>query len=60
VTAEHEHGFPTFLVQLFEKEQGFFFQAEAPLLVAVDDVEGVLAPVIVDVVAFESLRKKNC
>ena len=60
MAAKHEHGFTTFLVELFEEEQRFFFQAEAAFLVAVDDVEGVLAPVIVDVVAFESLRKKNC
>lgn len=52
---EHEHGFTAFFVELFEEEQGFFFQAEAALLVAVHDVEGVLAPVVVDVVAFEGL-----
>lgn len=27
-------------------------------MVAVDDVEGVLAPVVVDVVAFEGLREE--
>ena len=55
MAAKHEHGFPTFLVELFEEEQRLFFQAEAALLVAVHDVEGVLAPVVVDVVAFEGL-----
>ena len=60
MAAKHEHGFPTFLVELFEEEQRLFFQAEAALLVAVDDVEGVLAPVVVDVVAFECLRGKIC
>jgi hypothetical protein len=55
MAAQHEHGFPTFLVELLEEEQRFFFQAKAALLVAMDDVEGVLAPVVVDVVAFESL-----
>ena len=53
--AKHEHGFTTFIVELFEEEKRFLFQAEAALLVAVDDVEGVLAPVVVDVVAFEGL-----
>lgn len=28
-------------------------------MVAVDDVEGVLPPVVVDVVAFESLERKD-
>lgn len=55
VAPEHEHGLAAFFVELFEEEQGFFFQAEAALLVAVHDVEGVLAPVVVDVVAFEGL-----
>ena len=57
MAAQHEHGFPTFLVKLLEEEQRFFFQAKAALLVAMDDIEGVLAPVVVDVVAFESLRE---
>ena len=60
VAPEHEHGLAAFFVELFEEEQGFFFQAEAALLVAVHDVEGVLAPVVVDVVAFEGLRRKIC
>jgi hypothetical protein len=55
MAAQHEHGLPTFLVKLLEEEQRFFFQAKATFLVAMDDVEGVLAPVVVDVVAFESL-----
>lgn len=59
VPPEHEHGFAPFFVELFEEEQGFFFQAEAALLVAVHDVEGVLPPVVVDVVAFEGLRRKK-
>ena len=55
MAAQHEHGFPTFLVELFEEEQRFFFQTEAALLVSVDDVESVLTPVVVDIVALESL-----
>lgn len=58
MAAQHEHGFSTFLVELFEEEQRFFFQAETALLVAMNDVEGVLAPVVVNVVAFEGLRKE--
>lgn len=54
---QHEHGFPTFLVELFEEEEGFLFEAEAALLVAVHDVECVLPPVVVDVVAFEGLER---
>jgi hypothetical protein len=60
MAAKHEHGFPTFLVELFKEEQRFFFQAKTALLVAVDNVEGVLAPVVVDVVAFEGLQKESC
>jgi hypothetical protein len=55
VAAQHEHGFTTLLVELFEEEQRLFFEAETALLVAVDDVERVLPPVVVDIVAFESL-----
>lgn len=52
---EHKHRLSPFLIQLLEQEQRLFLQAQAPLLVAVHDVEGVLPPVVVDVVAFESL-----
>jgi hypothetical protein len=53
---KHEHRLPPFLVQLLEQEQRFFFEADTALLVAVHDVEGVLAPVVCDVVSFESLQ----
>lgn len=55
VPAEHEHGFPTFFIQLLEQQEGFLFQPQAAFLVAVDDVQCVLPPVVGDVVAFESL-----
>lgn len=55
VPSQHEHGFPPFFVELFEKEQRLFFQTETAFLVSVHNVEGVLPPVVVDVVAFESL-----
>ena len=51
---QHEHRFPAFTVQLLEQDEWFFFHAEAAFLVAEDDVEGVLAPVGVDVVFLES------
>jgi hypothetical protein len=44
---------------LFEEEQRFLFQAKTTLLVAVDDVESVLPPVVVDIVAFEGLGGKG-
>lgn len=50
---KHEHGFPALAIELFEQNQRLFPQAEAALLVAVDDVEGVVFPVGVDVVFFE-------
>lgn len=52
---EHEHGLAALFVELFEEEQRLFFQAEAALLVAMHDVQGVLSPVVVDVVALEGL-----
>lgn len=59
VPAEHEHGFPTFFIQLLEQQEGFFFQSQAAFLVAVDDVQCVLPPVVGDVVAFEGLSSTH-
>lgn len=55
VAPQHEHGLAALLVELLEEKQRFFLEAEAALLVAVNDVQRVLAPVVVDVVAFEGL-----
>ena len=56
VPSEHEHGFPTFFIQLLEQQEGFLFQSQTAFLVAVDDVQCVLPPVVGDVVAFEGLQ----
>ncbi len=50
---KHEHGFPALAIELFEQNKRLLPQAETALLVAVDDVEGVVFPVGVDVVFFE-------
>jgi hypothetical protein len=55
VSAQHEHGLPAFSVQLLEEQERLLLEAETSLLVAVHDVEGVLSPVVRDVVSFESL-----
>lgn len=55
VPSEHEHGFPSFFIQLLEQQEGLLFQSQAAFLVAVDDVQCVLPPVVGDVVAFEGL-----
>lgn len=52
---QHEHGLAALLVELLEEQQRLFLEAEAALLVAVNDVQRVLAPVVVDIVAFEGL-----
>lgn len=54
--AQHEHRFPPLLIQLLEEQQRLLFEPETALLVAVHDVEGVLPPVVGDVVAFEGLQ----
>lgn len=51
--SEHEHGLPALSVQLLEQDKRLFVQTQTPLLVAVDDVKRVLAPVGRDVVFFE-------
>ena len=56
--SQHEHRFPALFVQLLEQQERLLFQPETALLVTVHDVEGILPPVIRDVVAFESLREK--
>ena len=53
--SKHKHRLPALLIQLLEQQQRLFFQPKTALLVAVDDVEGVLSPVVCDVVAFEGL-----
>lgn len=53
---KHEHRLPALLIQLFEQEERLLFEAQTALLIAVHDVEGVLPPVVRDVVAFERLR----
>ena len=53
VFPEHKHRFPPLTIQLLEQDQRLLFQTQTALLVAVDDVEGVLAPVGVDVVFLE-------
>jgi hypothetical protein len=57
VLAEHEHWFTTFTFELFEQHEGFLFQTQAAFLVAVDNVKGVLAPVVLNVVSLESYRQ---
>lgn len=57
VASQHEHGLAALLVELLEEQERLLLQAEAALLVAVHDVQGVLAPVVVDVVAFKGLRE---
>jgi hypothetical protein len=54
--AEHEHWFTTFTFELFKQHEWFFFQAQAAFLIAVDNVEGILAPVVLDIVSLESYR----
>ena len=54
--SQHKHRLPALLIQLLEQQQRLFFQPKTALLVAVDDVERVLPPVVCDVVAFEGLR----
>jgi hypothetical protein len=53
--SKHKHRLPALLIQLLEQEERLLFEPETALLVAVHDVQGVLPPVVRDVVAFESL-----
>lgn len=53
VLSQHEHGFSPFLVELLEEDQRPLVQTQTALLVAVDNVECVLAPVCCDVVLLE-------
>jgi hypothetical protein len=57
VLAEHEHWFTTFTFELFEQHKWFFFQAQAAFLIAVNNVKGVLAPIVLDVVSLKSYRQ---
>lgn len=50
---QHEHWFPTFLVQLLEQDERSFVQTQATLLVAMHDVQSVLSPVGGDVIFFK-------
>jgi hypothetical protein len=50
--SQHEHGLPTFLVQLLEQDERSFVQTQATLLVAVHNIQGILSPVGGDVVFF--------
>ena len=55
---KHKHRLSTFLIKLLEQER-LLFQPKTAFLVAVHDVEGVLPPVVVDVVAFEGLGREE-
>ena len=50
---QHKHRFPALTIQLLEQDERLLLQTETALLVAVDNVEGVLAPIGVDVVFLE-------
>ena len=56
MSPQHEHRLPTLLIQLLKQEEGLLLEAKAALLVAVHNVESVVAPIVGDVVAFESLK----
>ena len=51
--AQHEHWLPTFAVKLFEQQQRLLLETKTALLIAVYDVEGVLTPIVVDLVPFQ-------
>ena len=56
---KHEHGLPAFLVQLLKQEKRLLFEPETAFLIAVNDVERVLPPIIHYVITFESLSKER-
>jgi len=54
---EHEHRFPPFAIELLEQHERLLFKSQASLLISMNDIQGVLPPVIVDLVAFERHRE---
>jgi len=53
VLAQHEHGLPPLAIELLEQQQRLLLEAQTALLVAVHNVQRVLAPVVVDLVSLE-------
>ena len=57
VFAEHEHWFLALSIQLFEKYKRLLLQSKTSLLIAKDDIQGVILPIGVDVVFLEGRRE---
>jgi hypothetical protein len=57
VLSEHKHGFPAFLVQLFEQYQRPLVQSQTALLISIDNIQRILPPVGRDVVLLKRNRK---
>lgn len=52
---KHKHGFPSLFIQLLKQEQRFLFQSQTAFLVAVHNVQGVLSPIVRNIISLERL-----
>lgn len=55
MSPQHEHGLPAFFVELLEQEEWLFLQTKTSLLITMHDIQRVLSPVVMYVIAFKCL-----